>query len=159
MIQNNFWIYIKKIPLYLLSQIPHLTQLFFLGLRACRILGPWPGIEPVPPAVDGGVLLGHGGCQGCCLSLAGWHFRRYFKPFRYLLMVLTIREWALWNVTFPWLSCPYLSFQLWKKTAQLLCGMWDLPREGMELEFLAWSGAFFTTEPPEKPWVSFFLSI
>ena len=34
---------------------------------------------------------------------------------------------------------------------QLLCGMWDLPRPGIELMFPALAGRFFTTETPEKP--------
>ena len=39
--------------------------------------------------------------------------------------------------------------------AQLLCGMWDHPRLGMEPMFPAWAGGFFTTEPPGKPFISF----
>ena len=35
--------------------------------------------------------------------------------------------------------------------AQMLCGMWDLPRPGMEPTCPALAGGFFTTEPPGKP--------
>ena len=28
----------------------------FFGLEACEILAPWPGIEPIPPALEGKVL-------------------------------------------------------------------------------------------------------
>ena len=35
--------------------------------------------------------------------------------------------------------------------AQLLLGMWDLPRPGMEPVSAALAGGFFTTEPPGKP--------
>ena len=35
--------------------------------------------------------------------------------------------------------------------AQLLCGMWDLPRSGVEPVSPALAGGFFTTEPPGKP--------
>lgn len=119
MIQNNF----DCVRLYLLSQIPNLNQLLILfGLRACRILGPWPGIRPGLPAVEGGVLLGHRGCQGRCLSLAGWHFRRYFKPFRYLTMVLIIWAWAV-KCDFPMAFLSLFIFLAWKKAAELLCGV------------------------------------
>ena len=35
--------------------------------------------------------------------------------------------------------------------AQLLCGMWDLPRPGLEPVSLALAGRFSTTAPPGKP--------
>ena len=35
--------------------------------------------------------------------------------------------------------------------AQLLCGMWDLPKSGIELLSSALAGEFFTTEPLGKP--------
>ena len=35
--------------------------------------------------------------------------------------------------------------------AQLLCGMWDLPRPGLEPMSLALAGGFSTTTPPGKP--------
>ena len=35
--------------------------------------------------------------------------------------------------------------------AYLLCGVWDLPRSGVEPIFPALAGGFFTTEPPGKP--------
>ena len=35
--------------------------------------------------------------------------------------------------------------------AQLPCGMWDLPRPGIELVPLALQGGFLTTGPPGKP--------
>ena len=36
--------------------------------------------------------------------------------------------------------------------AQLLCGMWDLPRPGLELVSPALAGRFSTTAPPGKPY-------
>ena len=36
--------------------------------------------------------------------------------------------------------------------AQLLCGMWDLPRPGLEPMSPALAGRFSTTAPPGKPW-------
>ena len=39
--------------------------------------------------------------------------------------------------------------------AQLLCGMWDLPRPGLELVSPALAGRFSTTAPPGKPFVTF----
>ena len=36
--------------------------------------------------------------------------------------------------------------------AQLLCGMWDLPRPGLEPMSPALAGGFLTTAPPGKPW-------
>ena len=33
----------------------------------------------------------------------------------------------------------------------MLCGMWDLPRPGLEPVFPALAGGFLTTEPPGKP--------
>ena len=35
--------------------------------------------------------------------------------------------------------------------ALLLCGMWDLPRPGLEPVFPALAGGFLTTVPPGKP--------
>ena len=35
--------------------------------------------------------------------------------------------------------------------AQLLCGMWDLPRPGLEPVFPVLTGRFSTTAPPGKP--------
>ena len=35
--------------------------------------------------------------------------------------------------------------------AQLLCGMWDLPRPGLEPVLPALAGRFSTTAPPGKP--------
>ena len=35
--------------------------------------------------------------------------------------------------------------------AQLLCGMWDLPRPGLEPVSPALAGRFLTTAPPGKP--------
>ena len=35
--------------------------------------------------------------------------------------------------------------------AQLLCGMWDLPRPGLEPTSPAWAGRLSTTVPPGKP--------
>ena len=41
--------------------------------------------------------------------------------------------------------------------AQLLCGMWDLPRPGLEPMSPALAGGFLTTAPPGKP--SFFFTL
>ena len=38
--------------------------------------------------------------------------------------------------------------------AELLCGMWDLPRPGLEPVSPALAGRFSTTAPPGKPWPS-----
>ena len=43
--------------------------------------------------------------------------------------------------------------------AQLLCGMWDLPRPGLEPVSPALAGRFSTTVPPGKPSVTSSLSI
>ena len=40
--------------------------------------------------------------------------------------------------------------------AQLLCGMWDLPRPGLEPMSPALAGGFSTTAPPGKPHPTFF---
>ena len=40
--------------------------------------------------------------------------------------------------------------------AQLLCGMWDLPRPGLEPVSPALAGGFLTTAPPGKPDLNFF---
>ena len=39
--------------------------------------------------------------------------------------------------------------------AQLLCGMWDLPRPGLEPMSPALAGRFSTTAPPGKPMTLF----
>ena len=43
--------------------------------------------------------------------------------------------------------------------AQLLRGMWDLPRPGLETVSPALAGRFSTTEPPGKPRLFFFLTV
>ena len=43
--------------------------------------------------------------------------------------------------------------------AQLLCGMWDLPRPGLEPVSPALAGRFSTTAPPGKPLTFFFNKI
>ena len=40
--------------------------------------------------------------------------------------------------------------------AQLLCGMWDLPRPGLEPVSPALAGIFSTTAPPGKPQIGYF---
>ena len=40
--------------------------------------------------------------------------------------------------------------------AQLLRGMWDLPRPGLEPVFPALAGIFSTTAPPGKPYILFY---
>ena len=42
--------------------------------------------------------------------------------------------------------------------AYLLCGLWDLPRPGIEPMSPALAGRFFTTEPPGKPLHVLFLT-
>ena len=44
-----------------------------------------------------------------------------------------------------------LGFSSCGSWAQLLWGMWDLPRSGIEPVSLAWQGRFLTTGPPGKP--------
>ena len=41
--------------------------------------------------------------------------------------------------------------------AQLLCGMWDLPRPGLEPVSPALADRFSTTAPPGKPSLGYFL--
>ena len=41
--------------------------------------------------------------------------------------------------------------------AQLLCGMWDLPRPGLKPVSPALAGRVSTTAPPVKPWFVVFL--
>ena len=43
--------------------------------------------------------------------------------------------------------------------AQLLCGMWDLPRPELELVSPALAGRFSTTAPPGKPSILNFLTL
>ena len=43
--------------------------------------------------------------------------------------------------------------------AQLLCGIWDLPRPGLEPMSPALAGRFSTTAPPGKPWNKIFFTI
>ena len=43
--------------------------------------------------------------------------------------------------------------------AQLLCGMWDLPRPGLEPMSPALAGGFSTTAPPGKPRIWFNVDI
>ena len=43
--------------------------------------------------------------------------------------------------------------------AQLLCGMWDLPRPGLEPVFPALAGRLSTTAPPGKPLGSFLTKV
>ena len=43
--------------------------------------------------------------------------------------------------------------------AQLLCGMWDLPRPGLEPVSPALAGRFSTTAPPGKPFFSLLIDL
>ena len=43
--------------------------------------------------------------------------------------------------------------------AELLCGMWDLPRPGLEPMSPALAGRFSTTAPPGKPVFTHFLKM
>ena len=43
--------------------------------------------------------------------------------------------------------------------AQLLCGMWDLPRSGLKPVSLALAGRFSTTAPPGKPHLLLLLNL
>ena len=48
--------------------------------------------------------------------------------------------------------CPSARAQWLRLQAWLLCGMWDLPRSGIDPMSPPLAGGFFATEPPEKPW-------
>ena len=59
--QSDFLVFIFKIKKILKSLLNLLQYCFccmlcFFGLKACGILAPLPGIEPVPPALEGEVL-------------------------------------------------------------------------------------------------------
>ena len=49
------------------------------------------------------------------------------------------------------LQAPELGLTSCGPLAQLPCGMWDLPRPGIELVSLALQGGFLTTGPPGTP--------
>ena len=63
------------------------------------------------------------------------------------------RAQALGHVGFSSCGSQALKHRLNSRGAQvqLLHGMWDLPRPGMEPVSAALAGGFFTTEPPGKP--------
>ena len=42
---------------------------WFFGCKACGILAPWPGIEPAPPALEGGVLTAGPPGKSLCVPL------------------------------------------------------------------------------------------
>ena len=58
-----------------------------------------------------------------------------------------VEEHGLWGFRSGSLRALEHRLNTW---AQLLHGMWDLPRPGIESESPAWAGRFFTTEPPGK---------
>ena len=49
------WTIRKKTTLYWISYIIA-SVLCFFDCKACGILAPWPGIEPIPPALEREVL-------------------------------------------------------------------------------------------------------
>ena len=60
---------------------------WFFGCEACGILIPWPGIEPVPPALEGEVLTT--GSQGSP-SLISYYKILSIVPCRSLLVIYFI---------------------------------------------------------------------
>ena len=51
---TTFKVFIEFVTILLLFYV--LDFFFFFGRKACRILVPGPGIQPAPPALEGGVL-------------------------------------------------------------------------------------------------------
>ena len=68
------------------------------------------------------------------------------------------RAWVLEHSGFSSCSSQLLEHRLGScgTRAYLLCGMWYLPRAGIELASPALAGGFFTTEMPGKPLIYFF---
>ena len=56
---KNFFFHadhLKSLCWIFYTTVSILCFFFFFGLEACKILVPWPEIEPVPPALEGEVL-------------------------------------------------------------------------------------------------------
>ena len=138
---------------------------WFFAHEACRILALQPGIEPTPLALEGEILTT--GLPGKSQSF----FILFY--FIYLFMaVLGLRFCAralsscgMWGPLFIAVHRPLIivaslvvehRFQTCRLSnrgsqAQLLRGMWDLPRPGLEPMSSALAGRLSTTALPGKP--------
>ena len=97
--------------------------------------------------------------------------KMFYKPF-YLLDRKVIGFIYIFNNIYLWLCWVFITWAflqvhklqwLWLLAAvivlpgaQLLRGMWNLHRSGMEHVSPSLGGRFFTTEPPGKPWDLYF---
>ena len=142
------------------------------GSRAQLLRGMWdpprPGLEPMSPALAG--RFSTTATPGKPLYLI------FFNKFIYFLAVLGLRFCARafsscgkWGPLFIAVRGPLtiaaslvaehrlqmLRLSNCGSRAQLLRGMWDLPRPGLEPVSPALAGRFSTTAPPGKPEILF----
>ena len=142
-------VYSNPLPIFFLFFWPHHV--------AWGVLVPHPGTEPVPSAVK-------------VQSLNHWTARE-FSPIFVLITLFILAALGLHCCAWAFSSCTSKGYSsLWstgsRRTgfsscgahklsscgarAQLLRGMWDLPRPGLEPLSPALAGGFLTTAPPGK---------
>ncbi|KAJ8785852.1 hypothetical protein J1605_006812 [Eschrichtius robustus] len=106
---------------------------------------PRPGLEPMSPALAGrfSTTAPPGKPQGgyCSLRCTGFSLRWFL---------------LLWSTGSRHHRLQTRRLSNCGSWAQLLRGMWDLPRPGLEPVSPALAGRFSTTAPPGKPQRSFF---
>ena len=146
-----------------IESVTILILFWFFGHEACGILAPQPGIEPTSPVLEGKALT---------TGLPGESQVDYFFFFNLFMAVLGLRFCArafsscgkrgplFIAVCGPLTIAASLVTEHRLQTrrlsncgsrAQLLRGMWDPPRPGLELVSPALAGRFSTTAPPGKP--------
>ena len=153
--------------LWLLEDI-FIYLFFWLRHAACRILVPQPGVEPGPRQWKRGVLTP--GPPGNSRRIYFFLFIYFFKFFYLWLcwVFVSVRGLSLvaasgghsssrcagLSLSRPLLAEHRLQTRRLSNCSsrvQLLRGMWDLPRPGLEPVSPALAGRLSTTAPPGKP--------
>ena len=91
------------------------------------------------------VVLGLHCCLGFSLVVVSGHYSLVEVCGLLIAVASLFVEQRLWGTAAVLNSC--------SGRAQLPCGMWDLPRPGIELLSPALAGRFFTIKPPGKPFL------
>ena len=135
--RGDWWATVRGV-----TKEPDMTEWVKQKNAACGILVSWPGIEPRLSAVK-------------MLSLNHWIARKVPNILIYFLAELSfrciMRHLLLWCTCWLWsMGSRVPGLSSCSSWAELLSGMRDLPRSGMESVFPALQGRFLTIRPPGK---------
>ena len=96
-------------PFFFFKSLLNLLQYFFcfmlrfFGPKACGILAPWPGIEPVPPSLEGGVLTTGPPGKSQISLFSGWSGRRLDSHICFCIqsVLMCCFGWSRWRKIWP----------------------------------------------------------